>query len=971
MPSLALLLLSVFSVVSIVLLYLSNIDATQTLSPQGCRMSYMWPSYALQEKFDTSWTPLANRYSLWLYREVDREPREIGYGLPVLFIPGNAGSSHQVRSIASSAANQFYASPYHPNPELSSRGLKRLDFFAVEFNEDLSAFHSSTLRSQIDYTAQAVRYILSLYPPGTKIIVMAHSMGGVIATALLPSPDISSIITMSTPHKLPPIRFDSGIDAIYDRIERVLQDDTTPIVSICGGAMDVLINSEACVLGARNSTLSYLRRTVFTSALEGAWTGVGHQEMVWCHQVRWRIARAALELATASSPEGRAEILDTWLRDGSTLPPGEKGRDGPFVLKDDIVNILGKGEHLSVVNPKQRGAYLLPIPVDANTRLVVYVSGGGIDSVSPQVASLKVSISSCVPHQEGTTIYLCTTLRPTTLRLIPNPSSGSVFPVPQQGVDESDGVVMFEASLPSSSNTRWISVHVEKTAGSGWVYAGFAPDSIVSTDVRTPIILGGKVIIPLPTETTLHSIVRLPRVLTHALLAYRVEPVIVQGESHCAEPLLSPLLLHQSSQFEAHYFPLIKAHDRRILIHSHLSGPYVAPLPGSPSGIQFDILATGSQSCGIGVVGLKFELDWTASLGRLAMRYPTTVLTWMIGVASLIIFDAWGASEGTNAPLSPVSASLSFYSGTRLVQVMLVSFVMGFVPLPEKYYLGTRGEPIFALLAPFILLLASGLVFIVWGVLSVLMWPFGILGRRISRRFVEELRVRRSTIFWMCFLLLLVFFFVPWQAVFMGCWAVQLWTCASTLYRLPIPGTTPTPGATSPSMGRNSNDETRERDDSKSNGRPSSPGQKKPQDWRFLAMDDANQNMHILFLMTLLIPFAVPALVVWVRTLITAGITTPFGGDHSIFKALPFLIYVDFTRWTAGPVLERQSFEDRLSLRWVFAGLAGTAFLLGPRQPYSVFDAASTVMGVVVIVRIGLRYWGGPAWSPEEDKKDH
>ncbi|KAG2349887.1 hypothetical protein BDR05DRAFT_259598 [Suillus weaverae] len=27
---------------------------------------------------------------------------------------------------------------------------------------------------------------------------------------------------------------------------------------------------------------------IFTSALEGAWTGIGHREMVWCHQVRWR-----------------------------------------------------------------------------------------------------------------------------------------------------------------------------------------------------------------------------------------------------------------------------------------------------------------------------------------------------------------------------------------------------------------------------------------------------------------------------------------------------------------------------------------------------------------------------------------------------------------------------------------------------------------------------------------------------------
>lgn len=36
-------------------------------------MSYMFPSYTLQHNFNSSWTRLARRYSLWLYREVDWE----------------------------------------------------------------------------------------------------------------------------------------------------------------------------------------------------------------------------------------------------------------------------------------------------------------------------------------------------------------------------------------------------------------------------------------------------------------------------------------------------------------------------------------------------------------------------------------------------------------------------------------------------------------------------------------------------------------------------------------------------------------------------------------------------------------------------------------------------------------------------------------------------------------------------------
>jgi len=70
-----------------------------------------------------------------------------------------------------------------------------LDVFAVEFNEDLSAFHGPTLLSERTYVLDAIRYILSLYPLDTSIVVMGHSMGGVVATSLLPSPNISAIIT--------------------------------------------------------------------------------------------------------------------------------------------------------------------------------------------------------------------------------------------------------------------------------------------------------------------------------------------------------------------------------------------------------------------------------------------------------------------------------------------------------------------------------------------------------------------------------------------------------------------------------------------------------------------------------------------------------------------------------------------------------------------------------------------------------
>ncbi|KAF8320842.1 hypothetical protein DL93DRAFT_2073588 [Clavulina sp. PMI_390] len=84
-------------------------------------MSWMSPSYVFQPGFNEQWTPLARRYSLWLYREVEWDTSSEATGNPVLFIPGNAGSSHQARSIASSAARQYYSSPGVISPEFLGR----------------------------------------------------------------------------------------------------------------------------------------------------------------------------------------------------------------------------------------------------------------------------------------------------------------------------------------------------------------------------------------------------------------------------------------------------------------------------------------------------------------------------------------------------------------------------------------------------------------------------------------------------------------------------------------------------------------------------------------------------------------------------------------------------------------------------------------------------------------------------------
>lgn len=180
------------------------------------------------------------------------------------------------------------------------------DLTAVDYNEDFSAFHAGTLQDQVDYLVRSVGIVIAQYDhlspderPG-RVVLLGHSMGGVVARLAVARLDnlVHMIITMSTPHAYPPVILEASMDALYESMNSQSTGPMRPIVSICGGVSDIDIASDACAL-ASSPALHEGSITVFTTAMPGVWTGVEHQAMVWCHQVRWRIARALFDLVLA------------------------------------------------------------------------------------------------------------------------------------------------------------------------------------------------------------------------------------------------------------------------------------------------------------------------------------------------------------------------------------------------------------------------------------------------------------------------------------------------------------------------------------------------------------------------------------------------------------------------------------------------------------------------------------------------
>jgi glycosylphosphatidylinositol deacylase len=309
---------------ALAILYAATQSPVGADSPE-CRSIYMFPSYARIKGFDTTHTKFAVKYSLFLYREQgkDRVPDE-GYkehlldGIPVLFIPGNAGSFKQVRSIASEVSTIFYG-----NKDDQEYEGKNFDFFAAHFNEDFTAFHGRTMLDQSEYLNDAIRFILSLYStqpnPPKSVILLGHSMGGVVARVMLTLPNyvedsVNTIITLAAPHAAAPATFDGDIIRLYaatDEFWRTglfgsdieslahkrLQD--VSIISITGGLSDTILPADYTTMkGLIPETHGF---TVYTTGIPRVWTPIDHLAIVWCDQLRRIIGSTLFKVVDPSS----------------------------------------------------------------------------------------------------------------------------------------------------------------------------------------------------------------------------------------------------------------------------------------------------------------------------------------------------------------------------------------------------------------------------------------------------------------------------------------------------------------------------------------------------------------------------------------------------------------------------------------------------------------------------------------------
>lgn len=623
-------------------------------------------------------------------------------GVPVLFIPGNAGSYKQVRPIAAEAATYFHDIVQHDTAAIEA-GARNLDFFTVDFNEDITAFHGQTMLDQAEYLNEAVAYILSLYhdprrserdpdlPDPTSVIILGHSMGGIVARTMLIMPNyqsnsINTIITMSAPHARPPVSFDAEIVKTYKEINDYWREayaqkwaNNNPLwhvtlISIAGGGLDSVVPSDyASLKSLVPDTHGF---TVFTTSVPNVWTSMDHQAILWCDQFRKVVVRSLYEVIDVNRPAqtkpraDRMRIFKKWYLTGmeviaeKTLT--QKEPTTLLTLEDNANSIIAQGARLTLrkFGESQRPrAHLLPIPPQGSpgAKRFTLLTDQKIDKPgeSGQLEVLFCSVFPLHPGHSATLFAMSMDLSTDSFgstRLACKSAASDVITLPAStrttkrpfyldGEKEIEPFSYLQYDLEDISDHQFVAV-VDKAVDPtpGWVVAEFS-DNAHSRQVRSlglQKLLAFGINIKLPPNRPMVTEVKIPS-LQSSLLAYTLE----MGSQVCGEDaeLFTPLLRQYiSDPYESKYFVNVK----RVDINLHGVSPFMPPP------LKYDAIQDGltfqfwtDPTCNSSV-NISLKVDIPGSLGKLYMRYRTVFAAFPLLVVALVlrkqfrIYDATG-----------------------------------------------------------------------------------------------------------------------------------------------------------------------------------------------------------------------------------------------------------------------------------------------------------------------------------------
>ena len=565
--------------------------------------------------------------------------------------------------------------------------MSSLDFFSADFNEDFSAFHGQTILDQAEYLNDAVAYILSLYhdprrsqrdpglPDPSSVVLVGHSMGGVVARTMLTMPNyqsnsINTIITMSAPHARPPVSVDAQSVRTYKRINDYWRQAYTQkwasdnplwhvtLISIAGGGLDTVVPSDFASLESLvPSTHGF---TVFTSGIPNVWTGADHIQTTWCVQLMKPIIRSifsTLDVHRPGQTKPRAErmrIFRRWYLTGmedvveKSLP--QKESSTLLTLEDNSNSVMSLGDSLILRDFGRAGkpkAHLLPIPKRSAhaSKSFVLLSDQRLEE-SATSAQVEVLFCSVFPLQHGQSSTLFSmnmdlsgdTSGSTRLACKNAASDVILLPASQKmsahPYDKAQPLSYLQYNLEDLTDHQFVAVVDKATEPShGWVIAEFhdKADSTIETSLGLRRLLFFGIHVKLPVNRPLMTEIKIP-VLHSSLLAFRLN----MDEQACGDDaeLFTPLLRQYiAGPHESKYFVNVK--NANISLHG--VAPFMPP-PLRPQVVNNGVsLQFWSDPTCNSSIDLSMKVDVPGSMGKLVMRYRMVFAAFPMVIVALVV----------------------------------------------------------------------------------------------------------------------------------------------------------------------------------------------------------------------------------------------------------------------------------------------------------------------------------------------
>ncbi|XP_072731298.1 GPI inositol-deacylase isoform X3 [Ciconia boyciana] len=389
-----------------------------------CSMTYMYeyPEY-LKIKLPKKTARRYPAYELYLYGEgnyAEENKNLLLTGIPVLFLPGNAGSYRQVRSLGSIALRKAedVDFKYHFN------------FFSVNFNEELVALYGGSLQRQTKFVHECIKVILKLYRDRefapTSVAIVGHSMGGLVARALLTlknfKPDlINLLITQATPHIAPVMPLDKYLTDFYTAVNnhwilkaQDLRNLTT--LSVAGGFRDYQVRSGLAFLPRLSQHDSAL--SVVSSAVPRAWVSTDHLSIVWCKELILATIRAFFDLIDENTrqitedPKKRMSVLNHHF----VRHPAKIFEENPEAFKELTgalmwITVKASKWTYSVYNDSDGKYFTFPLASHRKSYSHVYCANSMLDTSSWIYGCMNSNSSMCL---EATDLSWRAELLPTT-----------------------------------------------------------------------------------------------------------------------------------------------------------------------------------------------------------------------------------------------------------------------------------------------------------------------------------------------------------------------------------------------------------------------------------------------------------------------------------------------------------------------------------------------------------------------------